>query len=315
MPNVVNVTIQWCGGWGFEKKFKATRKLLQEQFGDQIHIVSQKDEGVTGNFEISVDGKLVHSKKNGDGFVDSQAKKSKIFEAIYEQTPPVEKADAPLLNSIQVEAIDEPTVTEAEQKASRRSLCVSILTLLISIPALIGAWCWPALVIAAVSGSVSAAARTLGHWISLGVTALMMVIVNGFMVYTLKNRDRSRGKWFFYGPLVLTLLATPLILADIVRHVLQDTGAWPECDRADDVIWSSDCNTSSSQYHCNLPPPSCIPDSQENMSHLSPMGVLFTICFTYMGFACLMVGTLWNANICEKLKELREQWNEIRGNM
>lgn len=86
-----------------------------------------------------MEGELVHSKKGGDGFVDSQAKKSKIFEAIYELTPAVEKADAPLLSSIQVEPRDEPSVTEAEKKASTRSLFVSILTLLISIPALVGA--------------------------------------------------------------------------------------------------------------------------------------------------------------------------------
>lgn len=166
--------------------------------------------------------------------------------------------------------------------------------------------------IAAISGSVSAAARSLGHAISLGVTALMMIIVNGFMVYTLKNRNRNRGKVFYYGPVFLTILATPLILADIIRHVLQDTGVWPECDRPDDVIWDSTCNWSSSQYHCNLLPPHCIPTKQENMLHLSPMGILFTLCFTYLGFACLMVGTLWNANICQKLKDLRSEWQELR---
>jgi len=94
---------------------------------------------VTGNFEITVNGKLVHSKQNGDGFVDNQAKKSKIFEAIYEEAPPVDKPDGPLLTKIQVEAKDEPNVVAAEEKANRRSLCVSIFTLLISIPALIGA--------------------------------------------------------------------------------------------------------------------------------------------------------------------------------
>jgi len=112
--------------------------VLQEQFGDAIHIVSKKDVGVTGNFEISVDGDLVHSKKNGDGFVDSEAKKQKIFEAIYERAPAAENADQPLLK-LQVEPRDEPSVTDAEKKASTRSLCVSILTLLISIPALVGA--------------------------------------------------------------------------------------------------------------------------------------------------------------------------------
>ncbi|CAH2314231.1 seleno W [Pelobates cultripes] len=36
----------------------------------------------TGWFEVTVDGKLVHSKKNGDGFVDKEAKLQKIVLAI-----------------------------------------------------------------------------------------------------------------------------------------------------------------------------------------------------------------------------------------
>jgi len=168
-------------------------------------------------------------------------------------------------------------------------------------------------VVAAVSGSVTTAARSLGHAISLGVTGFMMIVVNGFMIYTLNKRDRSKGFLFYYGPLMLTLLATPLILADIVRHILQDTGVWEECDRPDNVYWSSDCTWKSNQYKCNLLPPHCVPDSQENMAHLSPMGILFTIVMTYLGFICLMIGTLWNANICHKIREIREQWAELRG--
>ncbi|MEE6511760.1 hypothetical protein FKM82_018531 [Ascaphus truei] len=37
---------------------------------------------VTGFFEVTVDGVLVHSKKNGDGFVDEGAKLQKIVAAI-----------------------------------------------------------------------------------------------------------------------------------------------------------------------------------------------------------------------------------------
>lgn len=141
----------------------------------------------------------------------------------------------------------------------------------------------------------------------------MMIVVNGYMYYTLKNRDEGRGKLFYYGPLILTSIATPLIIADLVRHVLQDTGVWPECERPDNVIWNNDCVWSSSQYKCTVLPPHCIPDKNENMFHLSPMGVLFTIVCTYTGFVCLMIGTLWNANIGEKLKDMRTQWNELRG--
>jgi len=304
----VQVTIQWCGSWGYEATYQKAEKTLRSKFGDGVSLESIKDEETTGNFEIIVAGKLIHS-KHTDGEWRTHNQKQRVYVAILEELKK-DEINAPLIATIQVE--DE---AEGEEKADNRSVLVSMCTLLISIPALIGAWCWPALVIAALSGSVSAAARSLGHVISLAVTGFMMIVVNGFMLYTIKKRDRSRGFLFYYGPLILTLIATPLILADIVRHVLQDNGVWKECDRADNVMWSDDCTWSSSQYKCNLTPPSCVPDSQETMAHLAPMGVLFTIVFTYLGFFCLMIGTLWNANICQKLQEIRAQWNELRGNV
>jgi len=102
-------------------------------------------------------------------------------------------------------------------------------------------------------------------------------------------------------------------MADLVRHVLQDTGVWKECNRAPDVIWDSSCNWASNQFKCSeLPKVGCVPSSHENMAHLSYIGVLFTICFTYIGFALLFIGVLWNANIVKKLKEIRQQWIELR---
>eukprot|EP01004_Peranema_trichophorum_P004138 NODE_307_length_2984_cov_95.594547_g265_i0.p1 GENE.NODE_307_length_2984_cov_95.594547_g265_i0~~NODE_307_length_2984_cov_95.594547_g265_i0.p1 ORF type:complete len:770 (+),score=165.48 NODE_307_length_2984_cov_95.594547_g265_i0:178-2487(+) len=115
--------------------------------------------------------------------------------------------------------------------------------------------------------------------------------------------------------------------------------SWPECGDnptfpRTNQTWSSTCTWSSSQYRCNsyccvpgdghaglipdLAPGSectchCIPDNEENMKHLSPMGILFTIFFTYLGFVLLAFGTLWNASIIDKLKEIRETWRELRG--
>jgi len=211
--------------------------------------------------------------------------------------------------------LGKPLLGEGEEpeKESRKTLCISIFTLMMSIPALIGAWCWPALVIGLISGTVSASARKLGHWISFAITLLMMVLVNCFIFWSLKNRNRRRGFCQYWGPFILTMCCVPLIMADLLRHVLQDTGVWKECDRASDVIWDSSCNWASNQYKCSeLPAVGCVPNSHESMAHLSIIGVLFTICFTYLGFACLFVGTLWNANIVKKLKQIRARWTEMR---
>ena len=45
----------------------------------------KKDPGMSGNFEVYVvDGKLLHSKKKGAGFVDTDAKMDKIIEGVEE---------------------------------------------------------------------------------------------------------------------------------------------------------------------------------------------------------------------------------------
>ncbi len=44
------------------------------------------------------------------------------------------------------------------------------------------------------------------------------------------------------------------------------------------------------------------------------MGILFTAVFTYFGFGLLLWGSLWNANLLEKLSKAKTQWNHLRGN-
>jgi len=49
----------------------ATEKILKQWFPKEITVEQVKDPGATGNFEITVDGVLVHSKRTrGQGFFD-----------------------------------------------------------------------------------------------------------------------------------------------------------------------------------------------------------------------------------------------------
>jgi hypothetical protein len=155
----------------------------------------------------------------------------------------------------------------------------------------------------------------MGHWISFGITLAMMVVIITVVVYSLKKRPAKLGFIQRYGPLICTIIAAPLIMADLTRHVLQDTNIWKECERQPGEIWGDNCLWSSSQYRCTLPSPHCIPDDQENMAHLSPMGIVFTIIFTYVGFIFLTIGTLWNANIVSKIRQIKKQWILLRSQM
>jgi len=87
-------------------------------------------------------------------------------------------------------------------------------------------------------------------------------------------------------------------MADLTRHILEDTGAWPERMGHNGIYGSG-------QYRADCP--------VETMHCLSLMGVLFTIVATYLGFAFLVVGTMWNANIIDKLKDIKQEWRRLRG--
>jgi len=148
-------------------------------------------------------------------------------------------------------------------------------------------------VIGIVGGTVTAAARQTGHWISWATTLAMML---GLILYVAWHaRQRWGTHWQKWGPTYLTVISTILVMADLTRHVLDDLNWWPErlSNGWGSGEYRSDCHT-------------------EEMACLSVVGVLFTIVATYSGFVLLAVGTLWNANICDKMKEIRAQWRKLR---
>eukprot|EP01083_Nonionella_stella_P121716 365808_1 len=67
---MANVQIQYSRGSGYNSKFETAKKLIQRRFPYHCTIVGKKDDDETDNFEITVNGILVHSKKSGNnGFL------------------------------------------------------------------------------------------------------------------------------------------------------------------------------------------------------------------------------------------------------
>lgn len=80
---VVKVKVLYCGGWGYAPKFRRLESNLLKEFeAGELQIEGEYTPEITGYMEVSVNGQLVHSKKNGDGHVDSDAKMKKICDAI-----------------------------------------------------------------------------------------------------------------------------------------------------------------------------------------------------------------------------------------
>jgi len=146
-------------------------------------------------------------------------------------------------------------------------------------------------VIGLIGGTVTAAARSSGHTISFAITGTIMLALVVYIRYTAKYRFGSH--WHTYGPTYMCCVAALMIMADLMRHVLQDADVWPAGP------WPG-----SSQYRAGCP--------EESMECLSAVGWIFTFALTYGGFAMLFIGTLWNASICKKLTEFKKKWRELQ---
>ena len=80
----VTVNIQYCGAWGYGKYAKALSSSIASYFGDGVvDVTFEKDSGATGNFEVTMNGTLIHSKtKDGKGRCESDKEKAVVMEQI-----------------------------------------------------------------------------------------------------------------------------------------------------------------------------------------------------------------------------------------
>ena len=111
-----------------------------------------EDADATGNFEVFVAGTLAHSKAGGDGYVDTPAKLKALKRAVRDATSVEAVGGGGLDGGVPTAhvVVDEGGEGELhgdkgddeedeEEEESNASLIVSMLTLVLSIPALIGA--------------------------------------------------------------------------------------------------------------------------------------------------------------------------------
>jgi len=187
--------------------------------------------------------------------------------------------------------------------------------------------------------AITTGARHAAHIITLIIDLVVIGGLCAYVTYKAKDRDYPPSKWHKWGPSILCWIAFPLIMADPLRHTLNDYNIWEGCTRSCHETWPNRCNWSSEEYKCviecgsQFSPPfnnvtcnvqpdgsypvvdscSCVATSQERINHLSPMGILFTIVLTYFGFGLFMAGNLWNADIVGKCRDIKHQYRVLRG--
>lgn len=65
---------------------RALKDFLSREFRDLIQVNEQRDRGITGNMEVFIlnTGKLIHSKRRGQGLADTANARQSIVEQIRE---------------------------------------------------------------------------------------------------------------------------------------------------------------------------------------------------------------------------------------
>ena len=119
----------------------------------------------------------------------------------------------------------------------------------------------------------SAASKQLSHSISFAIT--LAIVTNIAQMVFWSRTARSGTTWEIFGPFALTLLAIPLVMVDLTRHVLQDGNI-----------------VKAYMYRDGCP--------HADVRCLSLIG-WSCLLSTYVGFACLITGVLWNSNIIPKV--------------
>uniref|UniRef100_A0A8C6QG60 Selenoprotein W n=1 Tax=Nannospalax galili TaxID=1026970 RepID=A0A8C6QG60_NANGA len=69
-------------GAGYKPKYLQLKEQLEDEFPGCLDICGEGTPQATGFFEVTVAGKLVHSKKRGDGYVDTESKFRKLVTTI-----------------------------------------------------------------------------------------------------------------------------------------------------------------------------------------------------------------------------------------
>ena len=130
--------------------------------------------------------------------------------------------------------------------------------------------------------AASEASKQLAHSVSFGVT--FAVLTNLAQMVYWKSLTRKGNYWKRNAPTLLVVLSIPMVMFDLTRHVLQDGEIWVD----------------SGMYR-----PYCI---HTDVRCLTGLGVACVLA-TYGGFACLIVGVLWSANMHKKV---RDGWRRAR---
>lgn len=165
----------------------------------------------------------------------------------------------------------------------------------------------------------TAATRSFSHSLTFGID---LAVFSNIVQYAVGKTHQTRAhmrccrKW---GPVICLTLATVFSMADLVRHLVNDSWgtACNELDSNQTMLICDGPNDNSCEVMAQKFDKACYSrnvanefSGGEGFPHLSVWGWVCTIFCTWTGFILLFVGIFWVINFPAKF---RAQWRALRG--
>jgi hypothetical protein len=164
--------------------------------------------------------------------------------------------------------------------------------------------------------------RESSAWVSggkcLDVGKDSVVVSDDCLTVNLPVGDKSSQQWRFNATsgTVESVTANAFMTEKKTRDSYFEpyNGGWSNMEQYIKPCWTNP-NCCSHGIPAAKRNPGTLDQTHEKPRCLSQVGITFTMVFTYTGFVLLAIGTMWNANLVEKLKEVGAKWTELRAGL
>lgn len=193
---------------------------------------------------------------------------------------------------------------------SRKSFWAALCTVAFSIPALVGSWCWPvvlAAIIPAMKGMNNSSTKSFTHSLTWGINLAVLTNMLQFIHAKTKKTRKNMSHFRKWGPCYLILLSIFLVLADLTRHLVNDSWGMQNCkDVTPDNVTFPHLDKDLEYEVCESHD---VASEYNDNGGLSVYGWVFTIFCTWSGFACMVTGIFWGIGLPKKVMA---SWERLR---
>lgn len=140
--------------------------------------------------------------------------------------------------------------------------------------------------------------QAFSHSLTFGLNLAVLTNMLQFM-YNKRNRSKQKyvantalkSHFWIWGPCYFLFLSIFLIMADLTRHLVNDSWRLQNCEK---VVIVGGIKKQTCEVHAVM-------NEYLPTGNLSVFGIVFTVLFTWIGFLLMAIGILWGLDLPRKM--------------